>query len=167
MSVVLGRRGQLIAALTAGCLAAVVSVPAHADTFTVRVDQAKLLKLPEKVATIVIGNPLIADATLQSGGLLVVTGKGYGATNLMALDRAGKVIMEKSVRVLGPGGRDVVVVYKGVDRESYSCAPECLPRITLGDSTPYFNATLAATGTRNGQAQATTTGGGSAAPAPR
>ena len=47
-------------------------------------------KLPDQVATIVIGNPLIADATLQSGGVLVVTGKGYGATNLLALDRGGQ-----------------------------------------------------------------------------
>lgn len=167
MSVGLGRRGQLIAAAT-GVWLAFVAAPAQADTFTIHVDQARLLKLPDKVATIVIGNPLIADATLQSGGLLVVTGKGYGATNLMALDRTGKVIMEESIRVVGPGGGDLVVVYKGVDRESYSCAPECLPRITLGDSTAYFNAALAATGTRNGQAQASNGGGGgSAAPAPR
>ena len=40
------------------------------------------MKLPDKVATIVIGNPLIADAALQAGGLLVITGKGYGTTNM-------------------------------------------------------------------------------------
>ena len=39
------------------------------------------MKLPDKVATIVIGNPLIADAALQAGGMLVITGKGYGSTN--------------------------------------------------------------------------------------
>ena len=75
------------------------------------------MKLPDRVATIVIGNPLIADATLQSGGILVVTGKGYGATNLLALDRAGRVVMDKTVQVLGPAGGDLVVVYKGVERE--------------------------------------------------
>jgi Pilus formation protein N terminal region len=168
MSVVFGRRRRLIGALA--LLMAAISAPAQADTLTVRVDQANLLKLPDRVATIVIGNPLIADATLQGGGILVITGKGYGITNLMALDRAGQVVMEKSVRVLGPGGHDLVVVYKGVDRESYSCAPECLPRITLGDSTVYFNATLAETGTRNGQAQssaATGSSGGGGAPAAR
>jgi hypothetical protein len=168
MSLVCGRRGRLIGVLAWLALAAAVSAPAQADTFTIRVDQAKLLKLPERVATIVIGNPLIADATLQSGGLLVITGKGYGATNLMALDRGGQVLMEKSVRVLGPGGKDVVVVYKGIDRETYSCGRDCLPRITLGDSTAYFNAALAATGTRSGQAQGSAGGGASgAAPAAR
>jgi Flp pilus assembly secretin CpaC len=108
--------------------------------------------LPERVATVVIGNPLIADATLQSGGIVVLTGKGYGETNMLALDRAGKIIMDKTIQVIGPGSGDLVVVYKGVERESYSCAPNCERRITLGDSTTYFNATLAQTGARNGLA---------------
>src|SRR3979409_2143038 len=86
---------------------------ARADTLSINVDQAQIMHLPEKVATIVIGNPLIADATLQSGGILVVTGKGYGATNLLALDRSGRVVMEKTVQVLGAGSGDLVTVYKG------------------------------------------------------
>jgi hypothetical protein len=134
--------------------AATLGAPAaQADTVTINVDQARIMKLPERVATIVIGNPLIADATLQSGGILVLTGKGYGATNMLALDRAGRVVLDKTVQVLGPGGGDLVVVYKGVERESYSCAPECERRITLGDSAPYFSATLSQTGARNGSAQ--------------
>ena len=85
-------------------VAAVVgAAPAQADTLSINVDQAQIMRLPEKIATIVIGNPLIADATLQSGGVLVVTGKGYGATNLLALDRSGRVVMEKTVQVLGAG----------------------------------------------------------------
>lgn len=170
MSGVFGRRRRLFGVLAWALLAAAVSVPARADTLTVRVDQAHLLKLPDRVATIIIGNPLIADATLQSGGNLVVTGKGYGVTNLMALDRNGRVIMQKSVQVLGAAGHDLVVVYKGVDRETYSCAPQCQPRITLGDTATYFNGTLAETGARNGQAQGGGSGGrgaASAAPAAR
>ena len=62
-----------------------------AEVLTVNLDQAEVLQLPDRVATIVIGNPMIADASLQSGGMLVVTGKGYGATNLLALDRGGRV----------------------------------------------------------------------------
>jgi hypothetical protein len=126
---------------------------AKADSVSVNLDQARVIKLPERVATIVIGNPLIADASLQSGGILVVTGKGFGETNLVALDRGGRVVLDKTVQVLGPAGGDFVVVFRGSNRESYSCAPECSPRITLGDAAPYFAATLSQTGTRNGQAQ--------------
>ena len=55
-----------------------------------------------------IGNPLIADAALQPGGLMVITGKGYGTTNIIVLDRAGAVLMEKTIEVQGP--REHVVV---------------------------------------------------------
>src|SRR5215510_8625854 len=69
-------------------------VPPIPDSIAVNVDQARLVKLPGKVATIVVGNPLIADVTLQPGGIIVVTGKGYGATNFIALDRTGEVLVD-------------------------------------------------------------------------
>jgi len=146
---------QLILALIFACCAVAVIAPkqAPAADVTVILDQAKLLKLPERAATIVLGNPLIADVSLQPGGLVVVTGKGYGLTNLIALDRAGAVLMEKSVEVQGPGG-DIVVVYRGVERGTYSCTPDCERRITLGDGNAFFDAIINETGARNGMAQA-------------
>ena len=128
---------------------------AKADTVEVALDQAQVMRLPTGVSTIVIGNPLIADGSLQAGNLLVVTGKGYGTTNLMALDRSGRVLMDKSITVSGPRHSDVVTVYKGVERESYSCSPNCSPRITtLGDSPAYFGAVLGETTARSGAAAA-------------
>ncbi len=155
MTALMGRCRQMFGIWPLILLAAaglVGATAAQADTLSINVDQAQIMHLPEKIATIVIGNPLIADATLQSGGILVVTGKGYGATNLLALDRSGRVVMEKTVQVLGAGSGDIVTVYRGVERESYSCAPNCERRITLGDSPGYFNATLTESGARNGQA---------------
>jgi Flp pilus assembly secretin CpaC len=110
-----------------------------------------VLKMPEKVATVIVGNPLIADVSLQPGGIMVLTGKGHGVTNVLALDRAGTVLLEKSVQVVGPSD-DVLVVYRGVQRESYSCAPVCEQRITLGDAQGHFAAALGQTMTRNGSA---------------
>ena len=120
MAALMGRCRQLFGLWPLVLLAAaglVGAAPAQADTLSINVDQAQIMHLPEKIATIVIGNPLIADATLQSGGVLVVTGKGYGATNLLALDRSGRVVMEKTIQVLGAGTGDIVTVYKGVERE--------------------------------------------------
>ena len=156
MSAVFGRRRRLIRVWAWTIIfAATLGAPAaQADSVTVNVDQALVMKLPERVATIVIGNPLIADAALQNGGVLVITGKGYGSTNLLALDRSGRVVMDKTVQVLGASGGDLVVVYKGVTRESYSCSPECSPRMTLGDDNKYFTDTLSQVGTRATQAQA-------------
>ena len=109
------------------------------DRIAVYVDQAKLVKLPAKVATIVVGNPLIADVTLQSGGIVVVTGKGYGATNFIAMDRAGEVLVDRQIQVEGPTDQ-LVTVYRGVERESYSCMPICQRRVTLGDGDDLFQA---------------------------
>ena len=61
--------------------------------------------------------------------------------------------MDKTIQVLGPGGSDLVVVYKGIERETYSCAPNCERRITLGDSLTYFTDTLTQSRARSGQAQ--------------
>lgn len=122
------------------------------DGIDVVLDQARLIKLPERVSTLVIGNPLIADVSMQSGGLMVVTGKGYGVTNLIALDRSGTTLMEKQVSVKGPYV-NTVVVYRGVARETYSCAPFCEPRVTLGDATAAFARNLTETTTWISQVQ--------------
>jgi hypothetical protein len=153
MSAVFGRRERLVVASAMALSAMLAATTALAETFIVNIDQAHIMRLPDKVATIVIGNPLIADASLQGGGILVVTGKSFGSTNLLALDRAGKTVLDTKIQVNGPSGGELVVVYKGVDRESYSCTPECSPRITLGDEAKYFGDTLGQSGTRNSQAQ--------------
>jgi Flp pilus assembly secretin CpaC len=121
-----------------------------AETLGIELDQATIMKLPEKVSTIVVGNPLIADVAVQSGGLVVVTGKGYGTTNLIVLDRAGSVLMERSIVVRG-ASQNTVAVFRGVERETYSCTPLCERRITLGDSAAYFAATSTQTDARNNQ----------------
>jgi putative type II/III system pilus formation protein len=139
--------------LAAGMLlwpTAVMAEPS-ANTIAVNVDQARLVKLPARVATIVVGNPLIADVALQAGGVLVVTGKGYGATNFIAMDRAGEVLVDRQIQVEGPTDQ-LITVYRGVDRESYSCMPICQRRITLGDGDNYFKSAMDQAGNLSGQA---------------
>ncbi len=113
-------------------------------------DISRVLKMPERTATLVVGNPMIADVAVQTGGLMVVTGKGYGVTNLIAFDAKGALLMEHPIEVKGP--LDRVTVYRGVDRESYSCLPHCERRVVLGDSQGYFADVLGQAGQRNSQA---------------
>jgi Flp pilus assembly secretin CpaC len=131
---------------------AVLAAPAG-DVIDVNVDQAKLFKLPGKVATIVVGNPLIADVALQPGGVIVVTGKGYGATNFIAMDRGGEILVDRVIQVEGPTDQ-VVTIYRGVERESYSCMPICQRRVTLGDGEGYFKSTMDQAGSLSSQAVA-------------
>jgi Flp pilus assembly secretin CpaC len=120
-----------VLAATLSALPAMAGESRSDDTLDVVVDRSRLVKMPERVATVVIGNPLIADASLQAGGLMVITGKGYGTTNLIALDRKGNALMEKVVQVLGPD-RDVVVVYKGaIRRLPLAISSNSSPRTSL------------------------------------
>ena len=139
--------------LVLGVLLSPIAAIAASDTDAVAVvvDQARVIKLPERVATIVVGNPLIADVTLQPGGMVVVTGKGYGSTNMIAMDRTGAVLADRSIQVEGPTDK-LVTVFRGVDRESYSCTPVCQRRVTLGDGSSYFDSVLGQTGNLNGAA---------------
>jgi Pilus formation protein N terminal region len=140
--------------LSAVLLLTVFAVPATAaDPIAVPLDQARILHLPDRATTIVVGNPLIADLSIQPGGLAIITGKSYGSTNFVVLDRSGVVLTEKNVEVTVPS-EDMVVVYRGGDRETYSCTPECSGRLTLGDTTEFFDKTLQQITTRNAQAAA-------------
>jgi len=148
-----GRTGLLQWLAATFLLFAAVWPVAADEPIVVFLDQARILKLPERAATVVVGNPLIADLSIEPGGIAVVTGKGYGATNFIVMDRAGAVLFEKSVEVTGPSGR-TVVVYRNINRETYSCTPDCSRRITLGDFPEFFEKTLAETTSRNAQAAA-------------
>jgi hypothetical protein len=118
------------------------------DTVTVVLDQAKIIRLPERTQTIVIGNPMIADITVQKNGVVIVTGKTYGVTNFIALDNAGAMLAESMISVQG-ADESLVTVQRGLERESYSCTPHCQPTVVLGDGAVHFGAIGGQIGTRN------------------
>ena len=136
--------------LLVSIVAPAAAAPAPTETIVVLLDQARILQLPDRAATVVVGNPLVADLSIQPGGLAVVTGKSYGATNFIVMDRKGVVLMEKEVEVTGAPDK-TVVVYRGTERETYSCTPDCSRRLTLGDHPEFFEKTLAEIVARNSQ----------------
>jgi hypothetical protein len=107
----------------------------------VDMDYARIVKMPEGAQTLVIGNPMVADVTmLKNNQLLVITGKSFGTTNLIVLDRGGAQVSESIIRVVA--ANDTLTVQRGPHRESYSCNPECLPTINLKDDKAYQAATI-------------------------
>ena len=150
-----------LGALPLACLmVAATGAAAAAADLVVRYDQSQLLRLPRPVSEVIIGNPSIADVTVQGGNLLVVTGKTFGVTNIIALDADRNVIQDQRV-VVDQDDRRTVVLFKGSLRHTYTCAPTCSPALILGDNPLYFDAvnkaaqakTNASAPTRNGQAQ--------------
>lgn len=134
----------------AGLIFLICSSPAFAsDQITVVLDHAQVLKLPPKAQTVIIGNPLIADVLIQKNGSMVVTGKSFGITNLIAQDASGAVIGESLLRVEAPS-EGLVVVQRGMDRESYSCTPKCQPALILGDADNHFKGAGGQVTSRNG-----------------
>ena len=131
-------------------LAAQASDPAGAeDILRVTIDQAKVAKVPASTATLVIGNPMIADVSMLKGGVgMVVTGKGFGQTNLIALDAQGNILDEKQLLV--EPDHDVLIVQRGTERSSYSCRPWCMPTVKLGDDAKPFGETMGEISSRNG-----------------
>ena len=132
-------------ALPADVVAAPIS---GREAVAVMIDHAKVVRLPERTQTVIVGNPIIADITAQRNGIVVVTGKSYGVTNMIALDGTGNMLAESLVSVQA-ATESIVVVQRGLERESYSCTPNCQPSILLGDANKYFSEIGGQAGQRN------------------
>ena len=125
---------------TLSTVAVLPLAPASAQDLIVKYDQSQLLRLPRPVAEIIIGNPTIADVTVQASNLLVITGKTFGITNIIALDAERNIIQDQRIMVIREDQK-VVNVQKGAKRESYNCAPMCNPSLVVGDDQAYFEST--------------------------
>jgi Flp pilus assembly secretin CpaC len=142
----------IVAFMAAMIFVAALTLPvsaAFAGDLIVRYDQSQLLRMPRPVAHVIIGNPTIADVTVQAGNLMIVTGKTFGVTNIIALDAQKNIIQDQRVIVQRDDQRTVNLT-KGAARQSYSCAPNCEAQLVIGDETAYYenNSKQAATKTR-------------------
>lgn len=153
-------------ALASALLAGVVSVAGIAaltaqgiDDIIVTYDQSQLLSLPRPAAEVIVGNPVIADVTVQSGNLLVVTGKSFGITNLIALDNKRQVIFDRRILVKRDDVR-VINLQRGAMRQTLNCTPQCNPTITVGDDTAYFEAMVKAAEKKNSMSEKAADGPG-------
>lgn len=131
------RTGAIVTALAAVFASWLPS--AQAADLLVRYDQSQLLRLPRPVSEVIIGNPSIADVAVQGGNLLVVTGKSFGVTNIIALDQDRNVIQDQRV-VVDSDDQRMVALYRGSARQTYSCAPTCSPAFVMGDDAKIFEA---------------------------
>lgn len=90
----------------------------------VSLNQAKIVKLSRAADTIIIGNPQIADASVQDATTIVLTGKSFGATNLVVLDASGAPIVDEQV-VVSRDEASTVRVYRRANIQTLSCTPNC------------------------------------------
>ncbi len=103
---------------------------------TVNVNMARVLRIDAPAATVIVGNPGIADVTIQDPQTLVLTGKSFGQTNLIVLDGTGNPVADTLIDVVQLQA-GTMTVYQGTARTSLACAPVCQPTIMLGDETGF------------------------------
>ncbi len=120
------RIGVFIAASAAAVFSVSVASADSSSSVGINVvlNHAKVVKLSRSASTVIIGNPEIADATIQDPETIVLTGRGFGQTNLVILDGEGTPILDERIAV----ARDVastIRVYRRSEIENLSCEPEC------------------------------------------
>jgi Flp pilus assembly secretin CpaC len=121
-------------------------VPAAAQSVSVPVDHTGLVRLPQDAATIVVGNPAIADAMLYDSRTLFLSGRVFGQTNLIALNADGQVIYAADVSITMSERNHVQILRNstdesGVAQYTYVCDPVCRSSVTIGDDPTYFDTT--------------------------
>lgn len=126
--------------LAAGPIAS--SVQAADAPINVNVNMARILRINAVAATVIVGNPGIADVTIQDPQTLILTGKSYGQTNLIVLDATGNPIADTMIEVVQMQA-GVLTVYNGQARQSMACAPVCQSIIMMGDDPTFSSQAVA------------------------
>ena len=87
-------------------IALVCSAPALAEDLTIAVEHAQVVRLPGEASAIII------------------------RTNVIAMDRIGRVIYSRDIAVTNPT-ENQVALYRGAERSTFSCAETCdeVPRV--------------------------------------
>lgn len=102
-----------------------LALPAAADAgIEVAMNQAKIVKLTRAADTIIVGNPAIADASVQDSSTIVLTGKGFGVTNLVVLDTDGNPIVDEQITVVRQNA-STLRIYRRAEIQTLSCTPYC------------------------------------------
>lgn len=82
------------------------------------------IKLPENAATVLLGNPDIADILSQGRSSVVIGGKRIGLTNLLVKDRDQTVIRNIEISV-SPSNIRTITIFRGAERTDFSCGESC------------------------------------------
>lgn len=91
---------------------------------TVPLNQIIEIKLPENSATVLLGNPEIADILSQGPSSVVIGGKRVGETNLLVKDRDQNMILNIELTV-GAANRRNITIFIGSSRSDFVCEQSC------------------------------------------
>lgn len=97
---------------------------ALADPLVVPIDHSTRLTVLGTAASVLVGNPNVADVTVVDSHTLFVQGRGYGETDIVVLNERGDTLYTGEV-VVGASSSNRVSIYRGSQRTDLACAPGC------------------------------------------
>src|SRR6185437_7423876 len=126
--------------LAAAILAAATPAAAAGNSVALALDEVHTITFKTPVATVYVGNPTIADVTMLDARHAFVQGKGYGRTNIVALNRDNVQVFNAHITVVGARDGGTVTLNRGAQRVTLTCAGgRCEPTPTPGDDKKAFD----------------------------
>lgn len=122
----LGARRRALRCCAAGIALAILgaSPSVAAEQIVVPLNFAEVVPVDKPVATLVIGNPGVVEATLPDSQTIILTAKKAGATNVIAFAEDGTRLEDLQVQVLDAEATPTLV-FNGPMREAYTCGTDC------------------------------------------
>jgi len=124
------------------------------------VDDAKLIKLAGEASTVVVSNPMFADASIQ-GNKLIVIGKNTGRTKIIVLDLDGNQLANMMIKVQRAEDQ-VVSVYRAGQQYTFTCEPFCDQTLTVNDDSDKFKILAEQIGSKTALSTGAASSGGNA-----
>lgn len=126
----------VVSAVTALAVLALPAVGAtQSSRLNVGIDQATRVQLRGPAGSVIVGNPLIADVTVVDSNTLYITGKGYGVTEIVAVDPIGRTVFQSEVVVSAGSGSGQVRVWRGAQATEMACGSSCSPSVRTATGT--------------------------------
>ncbi len=154
-----------LAILLSGLLSGAAAPAFAGQALTVEADQSQMVVLPGIPGSVVIGNPTIADATVE-GSKMFIHGRSFGTTNFVIMDLDGQQMAAFDVSVSHTTA-NTLALYRGPARISYNCTPTCEAEFQIGDDPTYTGIILEQTKKKIELATGTDTAKSEAPPAPQ
>lgn len=110
---------------------------------TIQTDKTQMIALTQDPGTVVVGNPSIADISVD-GKRVFLHGRSYGDTNILILDAQGNQLANFDVSVTHDDKNEVAIFAATslpadhASRFSYACDPLCQKTTIVGDNVKAF-----------------------------
>ena len=124
--------------LSTAAFAIMLVSSAQAAQVWLTMDQVRPYRLEKPAQNIAVGNPAVADVTVQDNQNILLFGKAPGLTNIYLFDENGDTIDNLIIRVRSPN-TDMLTYYRGTARTTYNCTTNCEATITVGDDQASFS----------------------------